>query len=209
MSDLGGPRRLQLMPSGGLPITKVLSLSGSQITREAKPEEELMRHRNTNGQQRSRGFSMLETMMVVLILSVLVAMTLPFYNGSRSDSQMNGTVGAVSAVLTQTRYAAIMNSQIYTVVFTAPANTYVVTNLTTNKAQSAVPLPYTSVLINTGTAATYTFTFCPNGMAYGAVSGVCPPTTIVNAPVLTLSNLTRKIQLNVSSVGNVTPTSLQ
>jgi len=168
-----------------------------------------MHGRNTSFQQRYRGFSMLETMMVVLVLSVLVAMTLPFYNGSRSDSQMNGTVGAVSSVLTQTRYASIMNSQTYTVAFTAPANTYVITNVTTSTAQSAVPLPYTSVLINNGTAATYTYTFCPNGMTYGAIILPCPPTTIVTPPVLTLSNLTRKVQLNVSSVGNVTPTSLQ
>jgi prepilin-type N-terminal cleavage/methylation domain-containing protein len=168
-----------------------------------------MRGRNTSFQQRSRGFSMLETMMVVLVLSVLVAITLPFYNGSRSDSQMNGMVGSISAVLTQTRYASIMNSQTYTVVFTAPANTYVVTNVTTSTAQSAVPLPYTTVLVNNGSAATYTYTFCPNGIAYGAVGGLCPPATVVAPPVLTLSNLTRKVQINVSSVGNVTPTSLQ
>lgn len=168
-----------------------------------------MHGRNTGFQQRSRGFSMLETLMVVLILAVLTAITLPFYNGSRSDSQMNGTVGSLASVLTQTRYAAIMNSQIYTVVLTVPANTYVVTNVTTSTAQTTVPLPYTSVLINNGSAATYTYTFCPNGITYGAVSGLCPPATIVTPPVLTLSNLTRKVQLNVSSVGNVTPTSLQ
>jgi prepilin-type N-terminal cleavage/methylation domain-containing protein len=159
--------------------------------------------------QYRKGFSLLETMMVVLILGILTAITLPFYNGSRSDSQMNGTVGAVSASLTQTRYAAIMNSHTYSLVFTAPANTYVVTDLTTSTAQTAVPLPYTTVLINTGTAATYTYTFCPNGMVYGAITLPCPPSTIVATPVLTLSNLTRKVQLNVSSVGNVTPTSLQ
>jgi Tfp pilus assembly protein PilE len=151
---------------------------------------------------------MLETMMVVLILAVLTAITLPFYNGSRSDSQMNSTVGAISAVITQTRYAAIMNGQSYTVAFTAPANTYAITNVTTSTAQSAIPLPSATVLINSGTAATYTFTLCPNGMAYGA-GAVCGNVGNAAPPVLTLSNLTRKIQINVSSVGNVTPTNLQ
>jgi prepilin-type N-terminal cleavage/methylation domain-containing protein len=206
MPDLSASK---LMLSGQLPITKALPLPGMQTAGGSQPEEELMHGRNSSFQQRSRGFTMLETAMVILILGVLVAITLPFYNGSRSDSQMNSTVGSISAVLTQTRYAAIMNSQVYTVVFTAPANTYVVTNVATSTSQSAVPLPYTTVLINTGTAATYTFTFCPNGIAYGAVSGLCPPSTVVTPPVLTLSNLTRKVQLNVSSVGNVTPTSLQ
>lgn len=165
--------------------------------------------RNPDFHHKAKGTTVLEVVMVLLIAAVLTAITLPFYNGSRFDSQMNGTVGAISAVVTQTRYAAIMNSQIYTLVITAPANTYVVTNVSTSTAQSAVPLPYTAVLIDAGASATYTYTFCPNGMAYGAVSGLCPPSTIVAPPVLTLSNTTRKVQLNVSNVGNVTPTNLQ
>ena len=150
----------------------------------------------------------MEVMIVMLILAVLTAITLPFYNGSRADSQMNATVSAISSIVTQTRYAAIMNSQIYTLALTAPANTFVVTNISTATAQTAVPLPYTSsVQVNTGTAATYTYTFCPNGITYGA-GGICVGNTNT-PPVLTLSNLTRKVQLNISSVGNVTPTSLQ
>ena len=141
--------------------------------------------------------------LVMLVLAVLTAITVPYYNGARLDSQMNSMASAISGVVAQTRYAAIMNSQIYTLVFTAPANTYVVTNVSTSTAASAVPLPTTTVTINTGTSATYTFTFCPNGTAYGS-GGTCPGTNA--PPVLTLANSQRKLQLNVSSVGNVTTT---
>ena len=112
----------------------------------------------------------------------------------------------VSAAAGKTRYRAIMNSQIYTLAVSTPANTYVVTNLPTGVADLVVPLPSTLIAINGGGNATYTFTFCPNGTVYGA-GGVCPGANV--PPALAFTFKGRQVNINVSSAGNVTTTTIR
>jgi len=155
-----------------------------------------------------RGFSIVELLIVVLVGGILTAISVPAFQSAMVNMQMNSMVSAISATISQTRYAAIMNSQVYTLAFTTPANTYVVTNVTTNTANAAVPLPGNSIVLNGGTSATYTYTLCPNGTASGA-GGVCPPTTNTIPPALSATNHGRQVNINVSSVGNVTTTRIQ
>jgi hypothetical protein len=135
-------------------------------------------------------------------------MSIPVYQSIMANMQMNSMASAISGVISQTRYAAIMNAQVYTFVITTPANTYVVSNVTAVTANAAVPLPGTQIAINGGTNATYTFTLCPNGTVYGA-GGTCPTSPLTLPPALSATNKGRQVNINVSSVGNVTTTRVQ
>ncbi len=144
--------------------------------------------------------------MVLLASSILAAIAIPTYQTMKSEMQMNSMANAIAGAVSQTRYAAIMNSEIYTLVITTPANTYVATNIGTGVASSAVPLPGSSILLNGGASATYTFTLCPNGTVYGA-GGVCPGTN--NPPAISATYQGRQTNVSVSGVGNVTTTTIQ
>ncbi len=148
------------------------------------------------------GFTVPELLIVVIVGTVLTAIALPMYNSAMTNMRMNSMVGAISGAVSRTRYQSIMSSKIYTLAITAPANTYVVTNVTNGTAAAAVPLPSTSIAINGGTGATYTFTLCPNGVVYGA-GGVCA-TGSPAPPALALTYKSREIDISVSGVGNVT-----
>ena len=158
-------------------------------------------------QKDSRGFTIVELLIVVLIGSLLTAISVPLYKSAMISMQLNSTVSAISGAISQTRYAAIMNGHVYTLVLTTPANTYVVSDVTESTANGAVPLPSTAILINGGTSATYTYTLCPNGTAYGA-GGTCIANNTV-PPALSATNNGRQININVSGVGSVTSTRIQ
>jgi hypothetical protein len=128
-------------------------------------------------------------------------------NTAMNNMHVNSMVDAISGAIAKARYQSIMTSQEYTVVFTVPTNTYVVTNVGTGVATTATPLPSKSVLLNGGTAGTTTFTFCPNGTVYGAGAGCTPPAGAV-PPALSVSSQGRQINVAVSGVGNVTTTTI-
>ncbi len=145
----------------------------------------------------------MELLVVLFIGTLLTAISVPLLQTALANMKMNSMVSAISAAVSRTRYAAVMNSQVYTLAITAPANTYVATNVTTSTAGATVPLPSQAIAINGGTSATYTFTLCPNGTVSGA-GGVCPPTSNTVPPTLTATYNGRQVTINVSSVGNVT-----
>lgn len=141
-------------------------------------------------------------MAIGLILSLIAV---PIFNSAMTSMRLNSTANAVSAAVGKTRYRAIMNSQIYTLALSTPANSYTVTNLRTGVADNAVPLPSNVVAINGGGNGTFTFTFCPNGTVYGA-GGACPGANVT--PALTFTYKSRQVNTTVSSAGNVTTTTI-
>jgi len=167
------------------------------------PQTELRMPRSASARSVSSGFTLIEMVLVVLVGMVLTAIAIPIINGALASMNVKAMGSAISAAVSNTRYQAIQNSQIYTLVLTTPANTYVIKNMATNVSGPAVPLPRPAVTINGGTSATFTFTFCPNGMTYGA-GGTCPSGN--TPPVLTATYQGRTMTINVSSVGNVTTT---
>jgi len=156
--------------------------------------------------RRSSGFTVLELLLVVAVGITLTAVAIPMMKSAMNNMRMNSMADAVIGAVSKTRYKSIMTSQPYTLAITAPSNTYVVTNVTTGTASATVPLPNQTVAINSGTAATYTFTFCPNGTVWGA-GGVCPGAGL--PPALSISSQGRLVNINISSVGNVTTTKVQ
>ena len=143
-----------------------------------------------------RGFSVPELLIVMLVAAVLTAVAMPMYNSAMNNMRMNGTASAISGAVSRTRYRAVMTSQAYTLVITAPANTYVVKNLSTAVSDSAIPLPNSGIAINGGTAGTYTFTLNANGTVSGAGGGAIP--------ALALTYQGHETDITVSGVGNVT-----
>ncbi len=126
-----------------------------------------MKPRFCESRKGSRGFSVIELLMVLLAGSIIAAIAIPTYQSAKSSMQVTATANAIAGAVSQTRYSALMNSQVYTLTITAPANTYLATNISTGVSSSSVPLPSTLVQINGGASATYTFTLCPNGTVFG------------------------------------------
>jgi len=153
-------------------------------------------------QHRATGFTVLELLIVIAVGITLTAVAIPIMNTAMNNMHMTSMVDAISTAVSKTRYQSIMTSQPYTLAITAPANTYVVTNVSTT-ASVSIPLPNNSIAINNGAGATYTFTFCPNGTVWGA-GGVCPG--VNQPPALSVSSQGRQINVSVSNVGNVTTT---
>lgn len=154
-------------------------------------------------QNSSRGYTLPELLIAIIVGTILTAMAIPVMNSANSSMRLNSTVSAITAAISQTHYRSIMNSQVYTFVLATPNNTYVVTNVTTNAADASVPLPNQPVVLNGGANATYTFTFCPNGTVYGA-GGTCPANN--SPPALTATYGGKQTNLNISTVGNVIAT---
>ena len=143
--------------------------------------------------------------MVMTVGMILAAMAVPAVNSGMARMQVNSTANSMSAAISNTRYRAIKDSQVYTVGLTTPANTYVVTNVATGGADSAVPLPNPGISVNGGSNSTYTFTLCPNGTVYGA-GGACPGTNAT--PALAFTYEGKEVDISVSSAGNVTSTTI-
>lgn len=153
----------------------------------------------------SRGFSLLEILVVVLAGTILSAMAIPVVNASMTTMRLSSTASAMSSAVSNTRYRAIKDSQIYTLVLTTPANTYVVTDTGTGTSDPLAPLPYPAIALNGAASTTYTFTLCPNGTVYGA-GGTCPGNS--SPPAIAATYQGREIDINVSTAGNVTTTTI-
>jgi Tfp pilus assembly major pilin PilA len=161
------------------------------------------RRRNVAVKSASAGLSLPELVIGMAIAAILTAMSVPVVNSTMSRMRMNSAVSSISTAISKARYQAIRNSDIYTLAISVPQNTYIVTDVSSNVANTAVPLP-NIVAINGGTSAVFTYTLCPNGTVYGA-GGTCTNNT--NAPpalIVTYSQL--QTNINVSTVGNVTTT---
>jgi prepilin-type N-terminal cleavage/methylation domain-containing protein len=152
---------------------------------------------------KSAGLSLPELMIGMAVAAVLTAMSVPVVNSTMARMRMNSAVNSISTAISKARYQAIRNSDIYTLAINVPQNTYVVTDVTSNVPNAAVPLP-NIVAINGGTSAVFTYTLCPNGTVYGA-GGTCTNNT--NAPpALSVTYSQLQTNINVSTVGNVTTT---
>jgi len=147
------------------------------------------------------GFTLAELLIALAVGSVLAAMAIPIMSTAMTGMRLSSTVAAISGAISNTRYRAIKDSQVYTLTITTPGNTYAVTNVGTGVADAPVPLPNPGTLLNGGASATYTFTLCPNGTVYGA-GAACPGNN--TPPTLAATYRGRETDLSVSSAGNVT-----
>lgn len=161
--------------------------------------------RSVSSQSKSAGLTLLELLVVVAIGAVIAVIALPILGTALQRMHLSSMATSVSSAVLKTRYQAIKDSQIYTLTITTPANTYVVKNVSTAKVGATIPLP-PEVTLNGGTANTYAYTFCPNGVVYGA-GGVCPGATVPSLMKATVQQA--EVDISISSVGNVTTTTIK
>jgi len=151
---------------------------------------------------RQAGFTLIELVAALAIGTVLTAVAIPVFSRAMANMKINSAVSDFSGAIASSRYRAIKDNQVYTFVLTVPPNTYVLTNSGTGAAGTPIPMP-SSVSINGGTSATYTYTLCPNGMVYGA--GGCNANANL-PPALSFVYQGRQINVAISEVGNVKTT---
>ena len=104
----------------------------------------------TCGCAQAKGFTLVELLVVLVIGTILTVMTVPILGTVMSSMRVNSMANAISAAVGKTRYRALTSSQAYTLALKVPANTYIVTNVSTATADGPVPLPSTSVVVNGG-----------------------------------------------------------
>jgi prepilin-type N-terminal cleavage/methylation domain-containing protein len=144
--------------------------------------------------QRSRGFTMIEILMVLTIGIILAAMAVPMVGSVLSNYRLGGAVSSATWAVQSTRYQALMAGYPYQVVFSSSAGTYQIQNLPTGAVSfanvgTAVPLSGSAVTLNQDT----TLKFLPNG----SVAATTGSLTFS----LTFKNSTETI--TVSTYGNV------
>ncbi len=113
--------------------------------------------------QGTRGFSLIEIIMVVMIGSILTAVAIPQVTRIVYAYRLAGAVDSVTWAIQSTRYQALMQGYPYAVVFTQASNTYQIKNLPSGSTYvnvgSTVPLSGSAVAISQDN----TLQFRPNG----------------------------------------------
>ena len=146
--------------------------------------------------RKNRGYSLVETIFVVLVILILAAFAVPQMGAVVFQYRLNGAVASATWAVQSTRYQALMAGFPYQVVFTKATNNYQIQDLPAGAGAyanvgSAVPLSGSTIALNQDT----TLRFLPNG-------SVSAPVGALNNFTITYHGSTKKI--TVSTYGNVT-----
>jgi len=145
--------------------------------------------------RKNRGYSLVETIFVVLVILILAAFAVPQMGAVVFQYRLNGAVASATWAVQSTRYQALMAGYPYQVVFKKATNDYQIQDLPPGAGAyanvgSAVPISGSTIALNQDT----TFRFLPNG-------SVSAPTGALNNFTITYHGSTKII--TVSTYGNV------
>ena len=145
--------------------------------------------------KRSRGFTLLELLIVMLVILVLSGIALPQIQAALSTYKLNSAVSATTWAIQTTRYQAIMHGYPYEVAFNAANNTYQVSSEPGGAAAfanvgNAVPFGNQLITFNTNT----TYQFSPNGSV----------STVLGLMTYSISNQNATHNVTVSNYGSIT-----
>ncbi len=141
------------------------------------------------------GFSLIELLVVVAIVSALAGIAIPMTLNAMKGYRLNAAVASATGAIQSTRYLAIMQGCPYYITFTVSTNSYQVTNAascTTSYVGPKVPI---SRLGDVTLSRTFTYTLNANGTIQEG-TGLPGTFTIANGIVTELITFT--------GVGNVT-----
>lgn len=149
--------------------------------------------------RRSRGYTMLESVLVLAIASVLTVIAVPQMKTAMNRYRLQGAVANSTWAIQSTRYQALRDGIQYQTVFTKSTNSYQIqsssdggvtfTNVTNS---TAVPLAAVATSLNQDT----TLRFKPNGYVSAPVgalnftityNGLCQTVSVTNYANITLS----------------------
>ena len=143
----------------------------------------------------SRGFSLIELVMVLAIMGTVIAIALPSYSQWRDNLAYKTTARAVVAALREARSRAITNNQPHQVIFDSANKQFRLADYTTWTALQP------DVSLYTGPTTTpYVVQYNPNGTATG-VSSACTCTIKVQDTAGT-----NRFQIAVNPSGRVVVT---
>src|SRR5262245_50450256 len=96
------------------------------------------RIRSQRARQMARGISMMEMMVVLTIIGVLAALTIPYFETTAPD-QLQAAATVVVADIAYARNLAISNGSEYRLTFQPASNQYQLTHSGTNSLLNALP----------------------------------------------------------------------
>jgi len=171
--------------------------------RSIRPRQEKRDGRVGAGGRWQRGFTLLELCVVMGMVAVMTAISIPVIKSSLTSYQVSSAVASLTGAVQTTRYKAIQAGYPFQIVFTAATSKYQVRSDPTDTgvfANVGNPIVFTAVanMLNQNT----TITFRPGG-------ALTSPQALANGNVpmtLTYSNATPEL-VTVSAYGriNVTP----
>ena len=171
-----------------------------------------------------RGFTVLEMMMVVSIISVLAVVALPVMKDVTASMKLNESARMVERELQDARLKAVSSNRLIRVRMNCPAAGYIrsvevigtVADDATNRCMtSAFPFPAPDddimtrpnfdgpvrTLPNSATVTSDVVQFSPDGTATSVVMGV--PTTLVTPLTITITRLSKSKTVTVNNAGKV------
>ena len=140
---------------------------------------------------RSRGFSLIEVLVIVAIGTILTVIAIPSISSGLRNYRLEGAISSVTWAVHSTRYQALMEGYPFQVVFSSAANTYQIQSSPTGVAGpysnvgSATPFSAYPVTLSADT----TLNFRPNGFVQAttgtlvfnvAYQGVCQKISVTN-----------------------------
>jgi Tfp pilus assembly protein FimT len=140
---------------------------------------------------RSRGFSLIEVLVIVAIGTILTVISIPSISSGLRNYRLEGAISSVTWAVHSTRYQALMEGYPFQVVFSSAANTYQIQSSPTGVAGpysnvgSATPFSAYPVTLSADT----TLNFRPNGFVQAttgtlvfnvAYQGVCQKISVTN-----------------------------
>ena len=165
------------------------------------------------------GTTLLELVVVVAIVGVLLAISLPSFQNSLKSVHLSSATTSVTGAIQSTRYKAIVSGCQYTIAFSQTTTTYQIAwqvlsgnppSCATTYTNVGSPIPW-STSGDVSLKASTTLLFKTNGMVTLSSGGSTPCTTgnnITPVACLVLSNGTTATNtIIVSGVGNVGVTS--
>jgi type II secretory pathway pseudopilin PulG len=144
------------------------------------------------------GFSLLELCIVVAILMVLLAASVPTLMSTINNYKLTGATQSITWAIQSSRYQAIMKGYTYELTVTPSSNTYQILSrippaTTFTNVGGTVPITSAPVTVSPST----TLQFSPNG-SITVVTGNSNPNTIA------LTYLTKTQTITVTNYGSIT-----
>jgi prepilin-type N-terminal cleavage/methylation domain-containing protein len=140
----------------------------------------------------SRGFSLVEMLVMLAIGTILTVMAIPSINAGLRNYRIDGAVSAVTWAIHSTRYQALMQGYPFQVAFSSAANNYQIQSSPTSNGVfgnvgTTVPISSWPITLSADT----TLNFKPNGFVSSTppvtgltftmtYQGVCQRLTVTN-----------------------------